>query len=272
MATTTTADGVELYYELTEPVYAEVEASEETVVFVGEAGYGVWQWGWQHERISHGYETLVWDFRGTGRSEASPGPYSVTQFASDLEAVLSAADTRRVHLVGAGLGGMVALRHAREYSRVATLTLFNTAASGDAVEESELRALHSPSGDETELRQSLSGAFSDEFLNAQPMVVERICEWRSEEDADVAAFDAQVGAALAFDAGPLYELTVPALVCHGLADPVIPVGTGERLSDGLPRGTFEAVEGRHLCFIEHSLAVTDRVLAFLEEQSELYRD
>ena len=267
MVTTTTADGVDLYYERTEPVYAEVDESDETVAFVGEAGYGAWQWGWQHERLSRGYETVVWDLRGTGRSEASPGPYSVDQFASDLETVLSAAGTRRVHLVGAGLGGMVALRYAREYRRAATLTLFNTAASGEAVEETALRALHSSFGDEAALRESLSGAFSDEFLDSQRTLVDRICEWRSEEDADVAAFDAQVEAMLAFEAEPLYEVTIPALVCHGLADPVIPVDAGERLADALPRGTFEAVEGRHLCFIEHSLAVTDRVLEFLDRST-----
>jgi len=254
--TTTTDDGVSLYYESA--------GSGETVAFVGEAGYGAWQWGWQHGAVAGPYEALVWDLRGTGRSDSPEGPYTVERLARDLEAVLSATDTRRVHLVGAGLGGMVALRHARLFDRTATLTLFDTAAAGDDVDEATLRSLQAPGTDREALRESLAGVFTESFL-AQKEQVEQICDWRAEEDADAAAFDAQVAAALSFDAGPLYELTIPALVCHGLDDPVVPFETGERLAEDLPRGTFEAVEGRHLAFVEHAPAVSDRLLAFFDE-------
>ena len=255
--TTTTSDGIELYYE--------VSGSGETVVFVNDAGFGAWLWGWQHGTVAGPYETIVWDLRGTGRSDAPAGPYDVGRLAADLEAVLSAAQIRSTHLVGAGLGGMIALQYASRYNRAETLTLFNTAGSGEAVDESAMRALYAAPDDTDALEQSLSGAFSETFRDAEPALVDQICAWRAQEDATPAGFEAQVDAMLSFDAGPLYEITVPALVCHGLEDPVVPIEAGEELADGLPRGEFEAVEGRHLCFIEHSIAVTDRLLAFLDE-------
>lgn len=257
MPTTTTDDGVELYYR--------TEGSGETVVFVGEAGLGAWQWGWQYRHVAGPMEALVWDMRGTGCSGTPDGPYTVDRLASDLEAVLSAAGVRKAHVVGAGLGGMVALRYARRFSRVETLTLFNVASSGDAIDERALRSLCEPRADEAGLRDSLSGAFSERFRSANSDLIDRVCEWRREEDADCTGLEAQVAALEGFEAGPLYELTLPTLVCHGLDDPVVGSDAGEQLASDLPRGEFEPVEGRHLCFIEHSRAVSDRMLAFFDE-------
>lgn len=256
---TATNDGVELYYE--------TAGEGETVAFVGEAGYGAWQWGWQHRRVTGPYRTVVWDLRGTGNSDAPSGPYDVETLAADLESVLADIPARRVHLVGAGLGGMVALRHAREYGRSRTLTLFNTTATGTAINKSVYRELFAPGDDRTALRASLTGAFSQAFRSEQSSLVERICEWRMEEDAGRDAREAQVEAALSFDAGPLYELTHPTLVCHGLDDPAVPIEAGRTLAADLPNATFEAVEGRHLCFVEHARSVTDRLLDFLDEYS-----
>lgn len=259
MATTTTTDGVSLHYE--------TAGDGPTVAFVGEAGYGAWQWGWQHRRVSGPYQSLVWDLRGTGRSGTPAGPYDVDRLAADLEAVLSDAGIRRVHLVGTGLGGMVTLRYARRYDRVATMTLFGTAPSGQQVRESRLRGLHASGDDHDALVASLEDAFTGSFLETADDIVADICEWRASEDADGTGFEAQVTATLSFESGPLYELTLPALVCHGVDDPVVSVEAGRHLADDLPRGTFGAVEGRHLCFVEHSRAVTDRLLAFLDEHA-----
>jgi len=255
---TTTNAGVGLYYDLA--------GSGETVAFVGEAGYGAWQWGFQHARVAGPYRGLVWDLRGTGRSDAPSGPYDVGTLAADLEAVLGAAGVRRVHLVGCGLGGMVALRYVRRYDRAATLSLFGTAPDGDVVHVDALRELYAPPGaNDEQFRNSLRGAFSEAFLAGRPDLVERIREWRADEDAPPAAFEAQIAAMCEFAAGPRHEVTLPALVCHGLADPVVPADVGETLAADLPRGTYESVEGRHLAHAEHSRAVTDRLLAFLDE-------
>lgn len=254
---TVTNRGADLYYE--------TDGSGETVAFVSDAGGGAWLWGWQHGAVAGRREALVWDLRGTGRSDAPPGPYDVDGLAADFEAVLADADVRRVHVVGAGLGGMVALRHARRYDRVRTLTLFGSAASGEDVDGAALRRLHPSPDDAASLRASLEGAFSPSFREERPNVVERICQWRTEEDAGTEAFAAQAAAMEAFEAGPLYELTVPTLVCHGVEDPVVPAAAGRQLAEDLPRGTYEPVEGRRLCFVEHSRAVTERLLEHLDE-------
>lgn len=260
MPTVSTDDGVDLHYEL--------EGEGETVAFVGEAGYGAWQWGWQHGPLAGPYRTLVWDLRGTGRSDAPDGAYGVDRLVADLETVLAEDGTANAHLVGAGLGGMVTLRYAGQYDRAESLSLFGTAPDGDAVDERALRELQPASDDSGALRDSLAGAFSSTFVEANPEMIDRICEWRRAEDADRDAFDRQVAAMCGFEAGPLYELTCPALVFHGVDDPVVPLQAGQTLAEQLPRGRFEAVEGRHLCHVEHAGAVTDRLADFLAQQAD----
>jgi len=251
----TSSGGVTLHYEAT--------GEGPTVVFVGDAGYGAWLWGWHHDAVAGPYEALVWDLRGTGDSDAPAGPYDVATLAADLEAVLADHGVRSVHLVGAGLGGMVALQYAHGYSRVRTLTLYNTAASGDAVDADALDALTLDDGPE----RSLDGAFSPGFRENAPELVDRITEWREAEDAAGDAFDAQAAAMTRFSALPLYEVTVPAEVYYGVDDPVVPADAAESLGADLPRGDATAVEGRHCSFVEHATAVTDRLVALLDEHA-----
>jgi len=271
---TATNRGVDLYYELSgesRPLDDDApgpagtsDRAADTVVFVNPAGYGAWVWGWQHDAVAAGFETVVWDLRGTGRSDAPDGPYDVRTLAADLEAVLSAAGVADANLVGAGLGGMVALEYAARYGRAATLTLFDTAASGDRVDADALDSLFAPRDDPAALRASLRNAF-DADITAHPDVADDIVGWRREEDTDRAGFDAQAAAMTAFDrADSLYEITTPTHVFHGEADAVVPVEAGRDLAAGLPRGSVTAVEGGHLCFVEESAAVTDALLGFLE--------
>ena len=257
-----TNGGVELYYEAKgaprPPEDTEREA--DTVAFVNPAGYGAWVWGWQHAALVEGFETVTWDLRGTGRSDAPDGPYAVETLAEDLEAVLSAHGVGDVHLVGAGLGGMVALDYADRFGRAATLTLFGTTADGERVDADALDSLFAPRDDPDALRASLRNAFEAD-VDAYEDVATEIGGWRRDEHADRAGFEAQTAAMRAFDrSDSLYEITTPAQVYHGVADAVVPTEAGRALADGLPRGEFTAVEGGHLCFVEESAAVNDALL------------
>lgn len=243
-------------------LYYEADGDGPTVVFINDVGYGAWLWGWHYDAIAGPYETVVWDLRGTGRSDALAGPYDVGTLAADLEAVLADNGVGSAHLVGAGLGGMIALEYAHRYSRARSLTLYCTPGSGDAVDRTALDDLA------LDAQSSLDGAFSPASREHDPDLMERIADWRADEDATGAARDAQADAMATFDAPPLYEITQPAEVYYGLDDPVVSPEAVQSLSADLPRGTGEAVEGRHCCFIEHAPAVTDRLLALLDEQTE----
>lgn len=184
--------------------------------------------------------------------------------AADLEAVLADHGARRAHIVGAGLGGLVALRYARAYDRAASLVVLNATAPGEAVDEAYGGLFADWESKETD---GLTAAFSPEFLQRRPDLVERITAWHSEDEIGTEVRRAQVDTARSFEAGQLYERTLPVLVFHGIDDPVVGLEAGRGLAQDLPLGRFEPVEGRHLCFVEHSRAVNDELLAFLVERT-----
>lgn len=227
------------------------ESGAGTVAFVPDAGCGAWQWAWQAPALAGRRQSLVYYPRGTGPSDAPPGPYDVETLARDLDAVLGATGDDPTTVVGAGFGGLVALAHARQSGRADRLVLLGTGATGERFATDPLFA--GPA--------SLDGLLGADFLSERPADRERIEDWRREEDATGEAADAYRAAIESADLGDhLVEVTAPTLVLHGDADPVVPVAAGRSLAEALPRGEFEPVrDGHHWFFIERSRAVSDRI-------------
>ncbi|WP_247003477.1 alpha/beta fold hydrolase [Halosolutus gelatinilyticus] len=248
-------------------LYYDRQGDGDPVVFVPEAGLGGWLWGWQHAAVAGPYEAIVWDLRGTGRSDAPPGPYALETLVGDLTAVLNECGVRKAHVAGCGLGGAVALAAARTTNRVETLTLFGTAPRGETY---DLDPLFAPPDDRAALRDSLAAGLSEDFLESQPDAVDGVVDWRADGDADRAGWEAQVAALEEFDATDwLVEVTQPTRVIHGTDDELVPDEAGEDLARSLPRGEFVPIDGAgHLCFVERSRTVNDLLADALETGTE----
>lgn len=257
-------DGVRLQYRC--------EGDGEPVAFVPTAGYGPWQWAWQFPAVAGPFQAITYHGRETGESDAPPGPYDVPTLADDLEAVLADAEARRAHLVGFGLGGMVALEHAHRYGRARSIALIGTTPGGpEAVRPTPLdEALAAPRDDPDALRASLEPALSAEFRDAHPDVLDGIVEWRAAEDADRDGWAAGAAAFADYERGwPLYELSLPALIAHGGADEIVPPENADVLTAGLPRSESVRYEDSgHLVTVERSRPLNDELLAFLDEHVE----
>jgi pimeloyl-ACP methyl ester carboxylesterase len=245
-----------------------VQGDGPTIVCCPTAGLGAWQWSYLTTPLARAYEIVTWDYRGTGRSNAPDGPYTVEDLVSDLDAVISDHGARSIHLVGAGLGGVVAVEYARRAGRVATLTLLGTPISGVDVDEAALDRLRAPRDDADALRASLQAGLSPGTVASYPEEIDRIVGWRREDDADATGWDGQTAAMLGAELEDLYEVTTPALVFQGVDDVIVDPGTGERLAEELPRGEYRAVESGHLVHVEEPQAVADELLAWLDSQRE----
>jgi pimeloyl-ACP methyl ester carboxylesterase len=252
---TVTRDGVEIAYE----ERGQPSGDADSVVLVEGLGYGRWMWRWQAEALTDDYHLLLPDNRGTGDSDAPEGPYTIGQMAADLEAVLADAGVESVHVVGASMGGMVAL--------------FCTSPGGEAAvptpDATMARMFSVPDdADEREaIRHKMAPALSEGFPEREPETVKRIVDWRLDSDAPPAAREAQAAAVAAFDAGDeLDEISMPTLILHGTGDRVLPVENGELLADALADAQVTFYEdGPHLFFIEESDRVNDRLRGFLDD-------
>ena len=65
--------------------------------------------------LAAGFRVLRLDMRGHGGSEPLPPPYSMSQLADDIDAVLAALEIPRVHYVGLSIGGMIGQAFALEH-------------------------------------------------------------------------------------------------------------------------------------------------------------
>lgn len=260
-----TNDGVNLHYDVVGPPGGGV------VAFVEGVSFGDWMWRWQRPAVADAFRTVVWDNRGTGQSDTPEGPYTATEMATDMEAVLDDAGVDAAHFVGASLGGMVALEYALDFDRVESLSLLCTGPGGEDAEPipeaTRDQMLHVPDGlDSAErIRYRMRPAFTDEFRAEHPDVIDRIVDWRLETDPTDQAYEWQAAAAATFDVSDrLDDIDCPAVVLHGTEDRVVPVENGRLLADGVPDARFEPVEGgSHLFFVEQADRVNDVLMDFL---------
>ncbi|ELY79555.1 alpha/beta fold hydrolase [Natrinema gari] len=284
-----TRDGVSIYYE-----YERSDGEGRSpVVFVQGLGFGRWMWRWQREAVADEYDVVAPDNRGTGRSDVGLPPlvarlpgtlrglvllklagYSIGGLAADLEAVLDDVGIYDAHVVGASMGGMIAQRYALEYSRAKSLTLCCTSHGGpDAApvpEETQAHMFDTPDGasQRETFRHRMRPAFTERFTNRNPHLMDRILEWRLEQDADDPAREAQAAAVRNFDISDRLDgLRVPTLLLHGTNDRVVPVENARLLEENIADSRLELVEGgSHLFFIEDAAEVTEAVLSFIDAQ------
>lgn len=261
-----TREDAEIFYEVDGPRDAPA------VTFVEGLSYGTWMWRWQRRGLSEEYRTVVFDNRGTGESNEPEGPYTVSQMAGDLEAVLADTGIEETHIVGASLGGMIAQQYALDYDRAASLVLCCTTPGGDEavpIPDGTLdRMLNVPEeyGPAETIRYKMRPAFTEEFWEDNGDVVDRIVDWRLGTDPSEQAYGWQAAAAERFDVSDrLFDIDQPTLVIHGTDDRVVPFENAELLADGLPDARLHPVEGgSHLVFIERADEVNAAIREFLD--------
>lgn len=95
-------------------VHYERSGSGRPVVLLHGLGSSSEDWENQIPALARNFEVIAPDFRGHGLSSKPPGPYSISQFASDVATLLDELDVGPVRLVGISLGGMVGFQMAAD--------------------------------------------------------------------------------------------------------------------------------------------------------------
>jgi 3-oxoadipate enol-lactonase len=265
MSATVTDDGTNIAYS----AWGRRDGSPVLLI----QGLGVDSRGWALQRGAFGrkHRCIAPDNRGTGHSDAPPGPYDLGRMAEDALAVLDAEGVERAHIVGASMGGVIAqVIGVLHPERVLSLTLACTAcqhhewrrellAEWAAVVSERGMAGLMDDGMRWLIGPRLQRRFGV-FVNVLARVLVQ-----TKPHAFVAQVDAILDAAddLRFE---LPKIKAPTLVVTGSQDTLTPLGDAEELAELITTSRLYVLGGvAHGLMAEAPNAFNDVVLKFLDE-------
>jgi 3-oxoadipate enol-lactonase len=241
------------------------------VLMIQGLGMNARAWALQRGAFGRNHRCIAIDNRGTGHSDAPPGPYDLVRMAQDAIEVLDAEDIPRAHVVGASMGGVIAQILGVLYpDRVHSLTLACTACRHHAwrrellAEWAEQVREHGMTALTDDGMRWLIGSRLQRRFGVFVNVLARVLIQTKPE-----AFAAQVAASLAMSddmRGELHTITAPTLVITGSQDTLTPLGDAEELAELIPTARLYVLRAAaHGLMAEAPNAFNDAVLKFLAE-------
>lgn len=247
---------VPLEYRFDGPAHAPV------VLLLGALGPQWTMWEPQLPELTRTTRVLRLNYRGSGSSPAPVGDYTLPDLAADVRAVLDRCRVGQVNVVGAALGGMIAVQLAvTEPERVRRLALISATARVSApgrwwnhVTDVRRNGVHAA------IAELSKHWFTPEFATARP----DICSRFEQEAARMQP--AGLAGCLAATAGTdqrgaLAQVRAPVVVLAAAHDTMTPPAHGKRIAARLPRARFERLPGgAHLLNVERSSAVNEALV------------
>jgi len=242
------------------------------------SGSGASALSWESEftqSLAENYKILTFDNRGTGRSDRPDSGYSIPEMAEDCVAILDAEDIGRAHVVGASMGGRIAieLTLARP-EKVGSLVLCCTNCCSGQQEllsrptliRQSLKAFIQRKTDSRLNMKALEFYFRRDFIEENR---ERLGEhWRkiSEYPTPLHIYKKQIEGTLAHEVcNRLGQIAVPTLVLGGDSDLMNPAERLRELAAGIPKAQLHVYTGLGHGFIfEARKDVANRILEFLD--------
>lgn len=280
----TAEDGTRIYFETFAPekggARRRKSADLPPVLLVMGLGANGRMWGPAVRRLrGAGYEVVVVDNRGCGRSSTPWLPWTTRTMANDAVAVLDALEIERAHVQGASLGGMVAQELALELpERVASLVLVSTTGGLPRLDllprrgllvigESVLRSWL-PSDPEQRIKDFIRMATSEDFVAQTGPVDEAwtaVADMLDEPASQRGLVMQLLAAARHASWSRLSDLTMPVQVHHGTEDRLIPYAAGRELGRRIPNAQFVVHEGAGHGMLERLEEIGESILGFLAE-------
>lgn len=222
-------------------------------------------WRYEEDLLAEGYETLVPDLPGFGRSEGAVGPYGVEGQVHSLLDFLREVDAQDAVLVGFAFGADVALAAAaRDDSRIAGLALGGVTSGAQFPAERMIRSMR---------RDWPDFARRSARVLCRPPHSEATRDWL-ERVFCATSLDAAVEAAESLgDFEPLRwcpQVVVPALFLHGADDDVSTPDVAEACSAAVPNGQLAVLkDSGHLLVLDQRQAFHDAVMSYVSGLSRV---
>jgi pimeloyl-ACP methyl ester carboxylesterase len=265
---TLTANGIDVYYERW--------GSGPRLLFLNGSGTDLDSTRFLVELFAEGFEVVVHDQRGLGRTSIPAGPYRMADYAADAAALLDHVGWASARVVGVSFGGMVAQELAVTWPRrIERLALVCTSPGGAAGASYPLHELESLPTDQAAALgvRLLDTRFTDEWLAEHPddrAIAEMMAARAGVERSDdaVRGQRLQLEARRGHDVGDrLGAIACPTLVAGGRFDGIAPLPNGEAIAARVPGAQLRVYEGGHAFFAQDPTALPE-IRGFLADDTD----
>ena len=95
--------------------YYETYGEGEPLLLIHGLGSSTEDWEWQVPVLRRAFTVVTYDVRGHGKTGKPVEAYSISQFSNDAAKLITALALGPMHVIGLGMGGMIALQLAVNY-------------------------------------------------------------------------------------------------------------------------------------------------------------
>ncbi|WP_285483825.1 alpha/beta fold hydrolase [Amycolatopsis sp. NBRC 101858] len=211
--------------------------------------------------LGEGIRAISYDQRDVGDTVNGPEPYTMATLAEDCAGLIDALGCRRAHLVGASLGGAIAMNVALDHpGRVASLTLISAPPTVEEAPGGVAEKVMAMSPGER-AKFMLDAVISPEGRRREPELVEQVQALLGAGGIGERRRDA-IRTHDCVDR--LHEIGAPTLVLNGTDDPLMPASTAESVAERIPGAVLELLEGgRHGLTLEQREVTAGLVRRFV---------
>lgn len=251
-------DGARLYYEI------EGRDDAPLLVLSNSLGTTLDMWAPQMPALLRHFRVLRHDARGHGRSDLTPGPYSIAQLGADVLALMDQLGMERAHFCGLSMGGMIGMwlgtHHAHRLNR---LVLCNTAARIGSPDTWNSRIAKVDAEGMASIADTvLDRWFTAGFRQRAPEQVAAVRDMLL--NTAPAGYSANCAAVRDMDQrAEIASIAVPTLVIAGTHDGSTPAAEGRAVADAIPGARYVELDAAHLSNWEQSEQFTQALLGFL---------
>ena len=191
------------------------------------------------------------DARLQGKS--IPAPYTLNDMADDAAELLAALDIEKAHICGSSMGGMIAqtlaIRHPRRV--LSLISIYSTTGNPDLPQPqpAAMEALLTPQPVERQAYIDFNVATMQTIAGSGFPFDDQLIRNISARAYDRAFYPPGVGRQMMAvmtqenRTSTLGSVTVPTLVVHGTADPLVPAEHGQETANAIPGAQLLLVEG-----------------------------
>jgi pimeloyl-ACP methyl ester carboxylesterase len=227
-------------------------------------------WDEQAAALVPAVRVIRLDLRGMGRSDVTPGPYLMEQFAGDVAGVLDALGVERAVIAGHSMGGYISFAFYRMFAeRVAGLGIIASRAGADTPEAAavrlELADRAEAEGMAPVIESFVPRYFAPAVYTAQPEFVARATATLAATDPRGAAAALRGAAARVSSDDLLPDIDVPVLAFAGAQDAIFSVDQVRAISDGVKRGRLVVAASGHTPQWETPEVLSDALRALVAE-------